>query len=104
MRIVAGVTVMEAAAIGALGAALHDGFELAGVLAARHRDVPEEFRTLGFVLAGLLRLLAGAALAALIAAVEPIGPVGALLIGVLGPLLLQRIADLMFDTSHGRAR
>jgi len=97
------MTVGAAALFGALGAILHDAFELGEVIVARRRDVPAEFRTGAFALASILRILAGAALAALVAAVEPIGPLGATLIGVLGPLLLQRVADLIFDTGQGRS-
>ncbi len=94
--------VVKAALLGALGAALHDVFELISVFAARRGELPPEWRTFGFFAASLLRLLAGAGLAAFVAAVEPLGALGSVLIGVLGPLLLQRIAGLLFDTGHGR--
>lgn len=97
------MTVPAAALFGALGAILHDAFELGEVILARRRDVPSEFRTAAFALASVLRILAGAAIAALVAAVEDVGPLGATLIGGLGPLVLQRVADLVFDTGQGRS-
>lgn len=92
---------LAAAAFGALGAALHDAIELAEVVTARRREVPDEWKRVGFLLAGVLRIVAGAALAALVAAAEEVGPVGAVLIGILGPLALQRVAGLMFDAGRG---
>jgi hypothetical protein len=90
-----------AAALGALGALLHDGFELGEVLRSRRNDVPEEWRTAAFLVATALRVAAGAGLAALLAFYDQVGPLGAVFVGILGPPLLQRGIEAMNRPPRG---
>lgn len=92
---------LGAGLLGALGALLHDVFELAEVVRARRGDVPEEWSSPPFLLATLLRIGAGAAVAVVVAILESVGPIACILLGVLGPLGLQRLAASS-DTGKGR--
>ena len=75
-----------------LGAALHDAYELAIVLRARRNDVPDEWKQGPFIVATLLRVAAGGVLAGGLGAIDQVGPIGAVLVGVLAPLAVQRVA------------
>ncbi len=78
--------------LGALGAGLHDAYELSVVLRARRNDVPDEWKQGPFLVATMLRLLSGAILAGVLGALDEVGPIGATLVGVLAPLGVQRFA------------
>ena len=90
-----------AALFGALGALLHDAYELGGVVRARRGDVPDEWFGIAFVVASLLRIVCGAVLAGLVAVAEDTGPIGSILIGMLGPMALQYVAASS-DIGKGR--
>ena len=63
-------------------------------MASRNRDVPDEFRTVAFVVATLVRMLAGAAFGGALGATGQVGPIGAAFVGVLGPIFVERLAFL----------
>ena len=95
------MTLVFAVLLGMLGAALHDGYELAVVLRARSNNLPDEWKRPPFLVATAVRLGAGGAMSLVVYAVEHNGPISATLIGMLGPLLAQRIASWS-DIGAGR--
>ena len=90
-----------AALLGIVGAALHDAYELSVVLKARRNDVPDEWKRAPFLVATAIRLAAGGALAAVLGATGQVHAIGAVLVGILGPLAVQRLAALS-DIGVGR--
>ena len=87
--------------LGAFGAGLHDAYELSVVLRARRNDIPDEWKRAAFIVASLLRVLSGAVLAGVLGALDEVGPIGALFVGVLAPLGVQRFAAWS-DVGMGR--
>ena len=89
------VDLFVAALIGAAGALVHDAIELGEVLRSRRNDIPEEWRSIAFLTAELLRILAGSGIAAALAFGDQVGPLGAFFVGLLGPALLQRAMSVL---------
>ncbi len=79
--------------LGVVGAGLRDAFEIGDILRHRRGDWPEEWRTGAFALAELTRMLVGGALAAALARFDQVGPLGALLVGGVGPSIVQYVLD-----------
>ena len=88
--------------LGVLGAALHDAYELSEVVRSRRKDVPDEWKTGPFIAATAIRIGAGGALAGVLGAFGEVGPIGALLVGVVGALAVQRMAAAR-DMGSGRS-
>ena len=87
------MSVLFAAALGLAGAMLRDALEIGDILRHRRGDWPEEWRSGAFVVAELTRGLVGAALAAVLARFDQVGPIGALLVGGVGPSIVQYLLD-----------
>ena len=90
-----------AALLGVLGAALHDAYELSDVVRSRRKDIPDEWKSGPFIAATAIRVGAGGVLAGVLGALDEVGPIGALLVGVVGALAVQRMAAAR-DMGSGR--
>jgi hypothetical protein len=85
--------VVLAAVLGIAGAGIREAFELGDVLRHRRNDWPEEWRSLAFVLAEVVRVLAGGVAAAILARFDQVGPMGALIVGAAMPSFVQYVLD-----------
>jgi hypothetical protein len=80
--------------LGLIGGALVDGIEIWKVVRTNGGTWPRRYRTPGYLIAELIRLLAGASLATIFGISGQIqGPLGALAIGVTAPLIIEKMVN-----------
>ena len=87
------MSVVLAAILGVAGAGMREAFELGDILRHRRGDWPEEWRSAAFVLAEALRVAAGGVIAAVLAQFNQVGQAGAIVVGAIGPSLVQYVLD-----------
>ncbi len=83
-----------AAILGIAGAVAHDVFELATLSRNRRHTFSEEWTSPAFMVASAIRVAAGGVLAGVLGGIGEVGALGAILVGALAPLMVQRLAGM----------
>jgi hypothetical protein len=77
---------------GLLGGAIIDGWDFVRVVRAHHNRIPPQFKTAGYVIGEIVRLLIGGALSMVVFLAKKISdPLGGVAVGIAAPSIIDRL-------------